>query len=426
MTFESDLVEVVGPTQVVTDPERLVGYGTDWTGRWSVAPRAVARPASTAEVSAVLGVCARHGVGVVPQGGNTGLVGGSVPSREGLLVLTTSRLVGLGPVDPVSRQVTAGAGVTVAALRAHVAAAGLDYGVDLASRDSATVGGTLATNAGGVRVVRHGDTRAQVRGIEAVLADGTVVEHLAGLPKDSAGYDLGSLLVGSEGTLAVITAARLRLVPPLPADRVTCLVGVGSVDEALALLDQEGLLAAELMTGAALDLVCRALTLPFPMPSRGPLFLLLETEHAPRLRDGLDVVVDRRLWTYRERLTEAVATLGTVHKLDVAVPVARLGELLDRLPAAVAPYDSYVFGHVAEGNMHVEVVGAPPDDDGPDERVLRLVAELGGTISAEHGVGSAKARWLALSRSAADIAWMRRVKGALDPDGRLNPGVLFT
>ena len=208
------LADFVGADHVLTDPDRCVGYGTDWTRRWSVTPQAVVRPGSTDEVSGVLGWCAARGVGVVPQGGNTGLVGGSVPNRREQIVLSTLRLTGLEAVDHVSRQVTVGAGATIAAVQAHAGSAGLAYGVDLASRDSATVGGTLATNAGGIRVVAHGDSRAQLVGLQAVLPDGSVVDHLAGLPKDSAGYDLSGLLVGSEGTLGVVTAARLRLVPP--------------------------------------------------------------------------------------------------------------------------------------------------------------------------------------------------------------------
>jgi FAD/FMN-containing dehydrogenase len=340
-------------------------------------------------------------------------------------VLSTAALDAIGHVDLRTRQVTAGAGVTIGALQEHAAAAGLAYGVDLASRDSATVGGTVATNAGGVRVVRHGATREQVLGVEVVLADGTVVEHLAGLPKDSAGYDLSGLMVGSEGTLGVVTAARLRLVAPLPAGRTTVLVGVGSTAAAIGLLGQPDLLAAELVVGPALDLVCAVTGLPFPLAERWPVYVLLETTGPPQLPDGCDAAVDRRVWAYRERQTEAVATLGVVHKLDVGVPVDRLADLVDALPSAWAPYDGYVFGHLAEGNLHVEVVGAAPDDEEVDDRVLRLVASLGGTISAEHGVGVAKTRWLGLSRSDAEVAAMRGIKRALDPDFRMNPGVLL-
>jgi FAD/FMN-containing dehydrogenase len=425
VSLERSLRQVVGDAHVLTAPDVTAGYGTDWTRRWSVTPRAVVRPGSTDEVAGVVRACADHGVGLVPQGGNTGLVGGSVPSREGLVVVSTTRLDRLGPVARQSRQVTAGAGVRVADLQRHAAAAGLAYGVDLASRDAATVGGTVATNAGGIRVVRHGDTRAQVLGVEAVLADGTVVSDLAGLPKDSAGYDLSGLLVGSEGTLGMVTAARLRLVEPLPVGRTTVLAGLRSVVDALGLLDQPGLLAAEVVVGPAMDLVCSALGLPFPLGARWPVYVLLETVGTPRLAADTDAAVDPRVWQYRERQTEAVATIGIVHKLDVAVPIDRLDELLAALPDAWAPYDGYVFGHLAEGNLHVEVAGAPPDDVEVDGRILRLVASMGGTVSAEHGVGTAKTEWLGLCRSPAQLAAMRRIKDALDPDHRMNPGVLL-
>jgi FAD/FMN-containing dehydrogenase len=424
MNLLQALAAAVGEANVLTG-EAAAPYLTDWRKRYRGRAQAVVRPGATAEVAAVVRACIAARAPMVPQGGNTGLVGGSVPSRPGLVVVSTSRLDRLGPVDRQARQVTAGSGVRVADLQRHAAAAGLAYGVDLASRDTATVGGTVATNAGGIRVVRHGDTRAQVLGVEAVLADGTVVSDLAGLPKDSAGYDLSGLLVGSEGTLGLVTAARLRLVEPLPAGRTTVLAGLRSVVDALGLLDQPDLLAAEVVVGPAMDLVCSALGLPFPLADRWPVYVLLETAGTPRLAADSDAVVDPRVWQYRERQTEAVATLGVVHKLDVAVPLDRLDELVAALPDAWAPYDGYVFGHLAEGNLHVEVAGAPPGDADVDGRILRLVASMGGTVSAEHGVGTAKTEWLGLCRSPAQLAAMRRIKDALDPDHRMNPGVLL-
>ncbi|MFZ0324708.1 MAG: FAD-binding oxidoreductase [Actinomycetes bacterium] len=422
------LRDVVGRDHLLTDPDLTSTYASDWTGRFAGVPAAVVRPAGLDEVREVVALCRRSGAPVVPQGGNTGLVGGGTPRGHGMVVVSTRRLDATEPVDVDARQVTVGAGVTVAALRRHAQGRGLDYGVDLASRDSATVGGTIATNAGGVRVVLHGDTRAQVVGVEAVLGDGRVVSHLAGLPKDSAGYDLSGLLVGSEGTLGIVTRARVRLVDPLPQTRATALVGVPDVRSALEIVRQQRrVLAAEFVVGDALRVVCEATGLTFPLRRSWPLYLLVETEDEPRLpvQADVDAVVDRRVWAYRERQTEAIGTLGVVHKLDVAVPLGRLQELLDALPDVTAPFAVLAFGHLAEGNVHVEVVGAQPDDEAPDEAVLTLVSRLGGTVSAEHGVGVAKARWLALSRSRDEVAVMRSVKDALDPDGLMNPGVLF-
>ena len=426
MSLLSQLRDVVGQLYAFDDPDLLRAFSRDWTGRWECSPQLVVRPESTAQVSEVVRICAAANASVVTQGGNTGLVGGSVPIRTGSVVLSTARLQRLEPVDVAARQITVGAGVTIAQLHAHAAAAGLDYGVDLAARDSATVGGTIATNAGGVRVVVHGDTRRQVLGVEAVMADGSVVSHLAGLAKDSAGYDISGLLVGSEGTLAIVTAARLRLVKPLPTDRQTVLIGVATVDDALALLDQDDLLAAEFVAGSAMDLVCQVTELAHPLRDRWPLYVLIETPTMPRLPANADAVVDRRVWEYRERQTEAVSTLGVVHKLDVSVPLASLDECLARLPELAKPYDCYVFGHLAEGNLHIEIVGASAADESADARILQAVADLGGSISAEHGIGRAKIGYLPLSRTAGELAAMAEIKRALDPSGLLNPGVLFT
>jgi FAD/FMN-containing dehydrogenase len=454
------LVAVVGHEHVVRDADVLAAYGRDWTGRFGVPPSLAVRPGDAAQTAAVLRACHDSRAPVVPQGGRTGLVGGSVPTAPGRVVLTTSRLDELSAVDVETGQVTAGAGVSLAALQRHAAAAGWSYGVDLAARDLATVGGTLATNAGGIRVVRHGDSRAQVLGVEAALADGSVLRRLQGWPKDSSGYDLSQLLVGSEGTLGVITAARLRLVRPLPARRLTVLFGVDTVGAALTVARSmrdvagaDGLLAAEFIVGAALDLVCEVAGLPFPLRRRWPVYGLVEGADVPPVEAVLasltDAAVDRRVWEYRERQPEAMASLGVVHSLDVAVPLPRLDEFLDALPPCVADSSGgratgHVFGHLAEGNLHVQVSGVAGGSDTPDaagaagatgaagapvdavdEAVLRLVAALGGSISSEHGVGSAKTAWLPLSRSPEELAAMRALKRALDPSWVMNPGVVL-
>ena len=427
------LRSAVGAAHVVVDPEVAAPYVTDWTHRFGGPAAAVVRPGSTAEVARVLGACREAGVPVVVQGGNTGLVGGGVPRRTGdrPVVLVTTRLDQLGPVDEAARQVTAGAGVSIGRLQRHVAGRRLAYGVDLASRESATVGGTVATNAGGLHVVAAGDTRAQVVGLEVVLADGSVLTRLAGLAKDSTGYDLSGLLVGSEGTLGVITAARLRL-HPARRPPTTTLVGVEDVAAALALVPRSGVQVAEVMFAAGVELVCAVAGLPPPLARAWPVYLLLETDDLPDLPADVDAAVDPRLKEYRERHTEAIATRGVPHRLDVAVPVARVPDLATGVEAAVRAatppgrtYEVYLFGHLATGNLHVNVVGPNPDDEAVDEAVLQVAADLGGTIAAEHGVGVAKARWLHLTRSAAEIEVMHRVKAAFDPAGLLNPGVLL-
>lgn len=425
------LRDVVGADHVLTDPGVALSYGTDWSGRWSVLPAAVVRPKNSAEVAAVLKVCGADQRPVVAQGGNTGLVGGSVPASSDAVILSLRRLNSHSSIDPVSRQVTVGAGVTVAEVHAIAADHGLTYGVDLASRDSATIGGTVATNAGGVRVVRFGDTRRQVVGLEAVFANGTTLERTEALPKDSAGYDISGLLVGSEGTLAVVTAARLQLRDPLPADRATTLVGVDSLDDAIGLLAQVApsrgdLLAAEFIDDFGMGLVSEFAGLRHPLASRWPYYLLFETAQWPRLPDTVDAVVDRRLWAYRERLPEAAATLESAQSLDVALPTNTLDDFLALLPSLAHPYRVFTFGHLAEGNVHVYIDGAEPGDNTHVQSVLAAVASFGGSISSEHGIGRSKPAYLPLSRASAEIEAMRAIKMALDPQGILNPGVLFT
>lgn len=454
--LDDALRAVVGEAHVLTDPALVASYETDWTRRFTGTARAVVRPGSTAEVAAVLRVCAAHEVAVLIQGGNTGLVGGSVPGG-GEVVLSTTRLAGLDPVDPVAGQVSVGAGATLAQVQQHVRRAGLDVGVDLAARDSATVGGMVATNAGGIRVCRHGAMRAQVAGIEAVLADGTVVSRMAGLPKDNTGYDLPGLLAGSEGTLAVITRVRLRLVPLLTERAVALLAVTGTAAALRALATLRALLpsleAAELFLSDGLALVRGHTGMRAPFAEDHPAYLLVEvagrTDPTDALvealgqvtesGDVLDAVLaeDSRgredLWRYREAHTESISAAGVPVKLDVAVPVARLAELVEALPVVVAEAAPgarvIVFGHLAEGNLHVNVLGAAGEDGmaahAVEDAVLRLAARLEGSISAEHGVGRAKVEWLPLSRSAAELTAMRAIKTALDPAGRLNPGVLL-
>ena len=434
------LAAIVGESHVLTG-DATAGFAVDWTGRFRGHTPAVVRPRDTAEVAAVLALCTAAGIAVVPQGGNTGLVGGGVP-RQGEVVLSLTRLNQLGPVDQEAAQVTAGAGVTLA--RVAAADPELDLGVLIASRDSATVGGAVATNAGGVRVLRFGPMRAQLRGIEAVLADGTVISHLAGLAKDNTGYDYPSLLAGSEGTLAVITAARLRLVPRL-RDTVTALVGLAGLDELHALARQavrqvRGLVAAEFFTAAGLDILVARAGLAPPLAEPAVVYLLLEADGPGALDDLAAVIGDReaavgesaaeraRLWAYRERHPEAAGFLGAPIKLDVSVPAAQWVQLASSAAAVVAGVDPdavvITFGHVADGNAHVNIVPAAPADGRHEDALLSFVASLGGSISAEHGIGALKARWLPLARTEAELKLFARIRAAFDPAGTLNPSVL--
>ncbi len=438
------LRKVVGPSHV--RHENLSGQTIDWTGRWVGLSPFVVAPANCAQVVGILRVCVEAGIGVVPQGGNTGLVGGGVP--HGDVVLDLRRLNSVD-VDPVAGQVLAGAGATVGAVQAAARAVGLRYGVDLASRDTATVGGTIATNAAGLRAVRLGDTRAQVIDVDVVLSTGAVLSRRGGLTRDNSGYDLPRWVCGSEGTLGVITAARLRLVPE-PADRATALLAFPGVAEAVAaaasLRRETAVEVLELMLAPGVALVCEQHDLAAPFTTSHPALLLVEATAAgdadavlselvgglPDLADAavaVDAGAARRLWAYRELHTESISRVGVPHKLDVALPLPAFAGFVDevrallaqRWPTAVA----WMFGHVGEGNLHVNVTGVAPGDDELDDVVLHLVAEVGGSISAEHGIGRAKQRWLPLVRSAEELAVWRAVKLAFDPTGTLNPGVLL-
>jgi FAD/FMN-containing dehydrogenase len=442
-----ELAAIVGASHVLTDADLKSSYETDWTRRYHGEARLVVRPATTSEVAAVVAACGANGAVIVPQGGNTGLVGGGVP-RGGEVVLSLARLDALDDVDSTSGEVTAGAGVTLATLQRHVREAGFNFGVDIASRDSATIGGMIATNAGGMRVLRYGGTRQQLVGIEAVRADGSVLARMPGLTKDNTGYDLPGLFAGSEGTLAIVTRARLRLVNQFPA-RATALLAVDGVAGALSVLPRvrslPSLDAVELFFATGVELVCRHAGLPLPFATPYPAYLLVEcaaaTDPVETLASALDgaryldalITSERvqrdRLWAYRERHTEAINAEGIPHKLDIALPLARLAEFArsvePALAAAAPEARAVIFGHVADGNLHLNVLGLAPNDDRATDAVLRLVASLGGSISAEHGIGVAKTRWLHLTRSPEDIATMRAIKHAFDPSNRLNPGVIF-
>jgi FAD/FMN-containing dehydrogenase len=443
-----DVRSIVGETHVRTDPEVNASQVVDWTNRFHGRTPAVIRPGSVSEVAAVVRTCNEHRAALVPQGGNTGLVGGSIPLHDEL-VLDLRRLDALEPVDPRTGQVTAQAGVTIARLQQHADAAGWHYAIDLASRDTATVGGTIATNAGGVHVFRYGSTRAQVVGVEAVLANGDIIRRLDGLEKDNTGYDLAGLVCGSEGTLAIVTAARLRLVAR-PAHTVVALLAFATIDDALDAVGElrrrlDCAQALELFLQAGLDLVHRRLGLSSPFAAPHAAYVLVEAAANVDPTDALAAVVQdlrtddvavapdastaRALWRLREAHTEAINLEGAPHKLDVSLPSGSLAAFMHEVPRrieTVAPgADVWLFGHAGDGNVHVNVTGVAPSDERVTRAVLEFVAELHGSISAEHGIGTAKRAYIRLVRSASEIAAYRAIKHALDPVGILSPHVLF-
>ena len=392
------LVEVVGPANVLIDADLRAGYETDWTGRFHGSARLRGAAGQHRRGRGVLRACSAAAGAAVPQGGNTGLVGGSVP-RGGEVVLSLRRLDAIGPVDAEHGEVVVGAGAVLSAVRAGARAAGWDVGVDMASRDTATIGGMVSTNAGGVHVLRYGSMRNQVLGLEAVLADGTVVGRIPGLRKDNTGYDLAGLLTGSEGTLAVITRVHLALVAYLP-DRVVALCAFDGFADTLTVSAAlrkrlDSLVALEVFFADGLALVCEHTGLGLPFDRAYPAYLLIECAGragsagllVDELADVLSecpqvqataVAVDsasrERLWAYRERHTEAINAAGIPHKLDVTLPFDQLVDFERAVRArldAVAPHARVVcFGHLGDGNLHVNILGPPPDDFEVDDAVL--------------------------------------------------------
>lgn len=448
---------------VISDPDAMSPYVRDWTGRFEGPAIAVVRPSTTEQVSAVIKTCGKFGVAVQTQGGNTGLVGGSVPAptvtapkvpdsaanERPTVILSTTRLTDEHPVDQDACTVQVGAGVTVARVQQLAADSGLYYGVDLASRDSATIGGTVATNAGGIRVCAFGMTRTKIRGLEAVLANGEVVSSMRGLPKDNTGYDLNALLCGSEGTLAVITQVLLQLDQP-PGKTTVLLLGVDSLDQAHELYCKVGqdrrVLAAEVFDSQGVTKVCSLTGLGRPLGDDDSHYLMLlewesygdPTGHLDWLPLDANAVMaadasdSARLWTYRERQSEAAQGLPDrtageeLIKLDVSLPFAELGAFDNVLRGMIAPEKLIIFGHIGDGNLHIEIAAPLSRVEQVTGQVLQEVGTRGGSISAEHGVGRAKAEYLGLSRSAQELAAMRTIKNAMDPDGLLAPGVIFS
>jgi FAD/FMN-containing dehydrogenase len=445
--LEQAVAEIVGTRHVLSDHEITAPYERDYTGRFEGRARFVVRPGSTEEVAAVMRACANAGAAVVPQGGNTGLVGGGVP-RDGAVLVSLMRLTEIGEVDRALGQVTVGAGVTLAALHAVARAADEDPGLDFAARDSCTIGGVVACDAGGARALRHGTARAHVAGLEAVLADGSVITRLAGLSKDNAGYRLPDVLVGSEGTLGIITRVRWKLTALMHA-RVAALIPLPNARAASQLLTAlrahaPSLESCDFFLDEGLGLVLDHQHRASPFAARAPFYVLAEcaarTDPTDELAAALDqagiedaLVADdttsrEGLWSLREGHTDAINAVGVPHKLDVGIPLGELDRFLEQVPEVATRAGGprvILFGHLGDGNVHVNVLGADREDTRVDDAVLELTLACGGTISAEHGIGVAKAAWLERARGRAEVSAMRAIKQALDPEGLLNPGAVL-
>lgn len=465
-TLLEALRSAVGGEHVLTDGD-LSAWEVDWRRRYRGKALAVVRPGSTDEVAAVMRACVAHRTGLVPQGGNTGLVGGSVPDDSGeQVLLSLSRLRQIRTIDRANLTMTVEAGCVLQTVQEAAAAQGLLFPLSLAAEGSCTLGGNLASNAGGTQVLRYGNARDLCLGLEVVTAQGEVWHGLSGLRKDNTGYDLRDLFIGSEGTLGVITAATLKLYPQ-PAARTTALAACATPEAAVALLSRAqarlgaGLTGFELMNAFSLALVARHFpALPRPLPGAAWTVLLeqsdTEGEAQARMRfEGLleaaleageidDAAVaeslqqSHELWHLRESIPLAQAEEGLNIKHDIALPVSAVPAFVEGTGAAVATAFPGVrlvtFGHLGDGNLHYNVQ-APEGVDAAaflrthEAAINRLVYDAveaeGGSISAEHGIGTLKRLELAERKSPVALALMRSIKQALDPAGVMNPGRLL-
>ena len=442
----------------------LSAWELDWRRRWRGKALAVVRPGSTQEVAAVVRLCADHGVSIVPQGGNTGLVGGGVPDDSGRQVLLSlQRMNRVRALDAANLTLTAEAGCVLQSVQTAAADQGFLFPLSLAAQGSCTLGGNLSTNAGGTQVLRWGNTRELCLGLEVVTAQGEIWDGLSGLRKDNTGYDLRDLFIGSEGTLGIITAANMKLAPR-PAATTTALAACNSLADCVALLNLArlrlgaGLTGFEAMGRYALDLVARHFpALPQPLP-QAPWTVLLEQSDVEgeaqararfesllgaALEDGcvVDAVVaeslsqSQALWQVRESIPLAQAQEGLNIKHDISLPVSAIPTFVERTDAALRhtfPGVQLVnFGHLGDGNLHYNVQ-APQGVDGKrflaeqEQRINTLVfdavAACGGSFSAEHGIGLLKREELAARKSPVALKMMRAIKAALDPQGLMNPG----
>jgi len=451
------LTERLGADVVITDPDRLPGYGHDETEALEFAPDAVALPRDVDQVRAVLGFAHEHRVPVVPRGGGTGLSGGALPVCGGI-VLSLERLDRIRAIDERDMVAEVEAGVVLADLQAAVDERGLLYPPDPASRESCRLGGNLAEDSAGPRSCRHGTTRKWVLGLEAVLADGTLLETGSRCRKDATGFDLTQLLVGSEGTLAVITAATLRLIAK-PRATLTAVAPFPSLESAAAAVERlfvEGIdpTACELMEGAAIAAVAGVEPIPEALVGREAMILVeldgddeeALLERAARFDEvataagGADALVatdaagQRRLWQVRRAIAPAVKHGSHYKEADTVVPRSRLAELVEAARAAAGRHGlrTVIYGHAGDGNLHVNLLRGELDEalweerrDAAEEELFRACVALGGRITGEHGVGWTQRRFLPLAVAPRGIEILAGLKRVFDPRGILNPGKIL-
>ncbi len=466
--FARRATELLGPRGFTCDPDLLEPWLTDWRGRYHGQALSLASPATSEEVAAFVKLCDKFDVAIVPQGGNSGMSGGATPDASGRSVLLSLRRMDrISSLDPASRQVVCEAGVILQTLHEAAQRHGLRFPLTLGGKGSATIGGLVSTNAGGTQVLRHGTMRAQVLGIEAVLADGQIFDSLTALKKDNRGFDLKQLLIGSEGTLGIVTAANLRLLPAI-GDRVVAWCGVASIGDARRLLLHfEQALPDELEGFEVIPEHCLDAVLTHLPGSRSPLakryhwHALIELATKPAasaaLRDEAEaalaeameagILLDatiaanetqaEQFWQLRDSIAPAERAIGPAMQHDISVPVERMPDFIEiAIPDVEARFPGVTgvaFGHLGDGNVHFHVLAPGGATRGEWEEsqgkvisrhVHDLVAEWGGSISAEHGIGQMKRDELGRLGDPVALSLMRSVKHALDPKGLLNPGKL--
>lgn len=461
------LHDALGEAGLITDAERMQSYLSDWRNAYRGQAAAVLRPGTTEEVAAAVRLCAQAGVALVPQGGNTGLCGGSIPDASGAqMVLSLTRLKRIREVDVANATITVEAGVILQQLQDAAAEVGRLFPLSLGAEGSCTIGGNLATNAGGTAVLRYGNMRDLTLGLEVVLPDGRIWDGLRGLRKDNTGYDLKQLFIGSEGTLGIITAAVLKLFPALRS-LTTAWVALPSPQAAVTLLGQmrglcgDRLTGFELMSRQSLEFVLRHVAgASDPFAEGHPWYVLIElsdTQPDAALNDLLEqglgeafeqaLVLDavvagsqaqvEALWALREGISEAQNHEGPSLKHDISVPVSRIPDFIARtdraLQQAFPGVRVVAYGHVGDGNLHYNISKPPGSDDAPfkaqAEAIMRVIydstLEDDGSISAEHGLGQSKRAAAQHYKAPLELELMRSIKQALDPAGLMNPGKLL-
>jgi FAD/FMN-containing dehydrogenase len=459
--FNSRLRAIVGDAGLITSAQDMAPYLCDWRGNITGAARCVVRPAASAEVAQVVGLCAQDRVPIVPQGGNTGLVGGSVPDGKGdAVVLSLKRMNRIRAVDTANDTLIAEAGCILMDVQQAASDRDRLFPLRLAAEGSCTIGGNLSTNAGGTAVLRYGNTRELVLGLEVVLPSGEIWNGLRGLRKDNTGYDLKQLFIGAEGTLGIVTAAVLKLFPK-PQSSCTALVAVRDPAAAVALLAQvrgalgDRLTGFELMSRLCLDHVIRHFPATVePFARSHPWQVLVELadtmvnagledhlgsvlEQAIESHLALDAVIassvsqSQALWNIREHIPEAEKLEGKSVKHDISVPISRIADFIARcdpaLQSAFPPANIICFGHVGDGNLHYNLAfpGSAPtaeQSSAANRIVYGLLDELDGSISAEHGLGQLKREEITRHKSAVEMEMMRSLKRMLDPHNIMNPG----